>query len=300
MSTKSPISSDILIRRYSATNRSRYITNTFFLMPAFALYLFVVVIPFFQGIPYSFTDWNGVSATKNFVGFKNYIRLFGATDFKLAITNTLLYTAMYVVGANLVGLAIALLISKNLRLNNLARTLIFMPYVISMLTAGFVWKYIYSNVYTPIFQVQSPLTISSQALVGIVIISIWRTSGYCMLIYIAALQGVPNEYYEAAVVEGAGWFTQFRRITIPMIMPAFYTSVAMLIAWGMKVFDTVMATTGGGPGKSTITMSMYVYNNIFGFMKAGYGQASAVVMTIVSLAITIAVSRLFGTKETYI
>ena len=276
-------------------NRTR--TNLLFLLPTFIIYLLVVILPFIQGIPYSFTDWNGVSSNYNFVGFKNYINIFGATDFRLAISNTFIYTIIYVLASNLVGLCIALLIHEKSRINNFCRTIVFMPYVVSLLTAAFVWKYIYSNIYTPILGLQSPLAITNQALIGIVVISVWRSSGYCMLIFIAALQGVPQEYYEAAKVEGASWFAQFRRITVPMIIPAFYTNISLLIAWGMKIFDTVMATTGGGPGKATITMAMYVYNNIFGFMKAGYGQAAAVVMTIILLVISIIISKAFRSKE---
>lgn len=277
--------------------RSKTMTNILFLLPAFTLYLLVVIIPFFQGLPYSFTDWNGVSSEYNFIGLDNYVRLFKATDFRLALSNTFLFTTMYVVFSNLIGLFVALMVSEKSRFNNICRAIIFMPYVVSLLTAGFVWKYIFSNVYTPILGLQSPLALKDQAMLGIVIVSVWRSSGYCMLIFIAALQSIPEEYYEAAQVEGANWLARFRHITVPMLIPAFSSNVLLLIAWGMKVFDTVMATTGGGPGKATITMSIYVYNNIFGYMKAGYGQAAAVVMTIILLVVSFIVSRLFRSKE---
>ncbi len=267
-----------------------------FLFPAMLLFLACVILPLFQGIPYSLMDWNGVSPTHRYVGLKNYVKLLSSTELWRDVATTFRYTFAYMIAANVLGLATALLLRKGSRLNNLCRTLIFMPYVISMITAAFVWKSIFNEIYSPLFLVPSPLGVPDQALMGIVAISVWRVSGYCMLIYIAALQSIPVEYYEAAKVEGASGLAQFLHITAPMIVPAFSTNVTLLLAWGFKVFDTVMAATGGGPGKATETMSMYVYNNIFGYMKAGYGQAAAIMMTVILLVISIFVSRFFRTR----
>lgn len=281
--------------RYSTVKR---ITYAFFVLPALILYLLTVVLPFFQGIPYSLTNWNLVSSQSQFVGLKNYINLFQSGSFWKSIGNTFQFAFYYIVFANLIGLGIALLIHRSSKINNVCRTLVFMPYVISMLTAAFVWKYIFNTVYSPLFHVQSPLAVKSQAMFGIAIISVWRTSGYCMLIYIAALQGVPHEYYEAASVEGANGWQQFIKITVPMIIPAFSVNVSLLLAWGLKVFDAVMATTNGGPGRdTTTTMAMFIYNNIFGNSKAGYGQAAAVVMTLILLVLSFLVSKFFHSKE---
>ncbi|MEA5014203.1 MAG: sugar ABC transporter permease [Candidatus Limiplasma sp.] len=277
--------------------RSRRITYACFVFPAFALYLVTVILPFFQGIPYSMTNWNLVSSESEFVGFKNYINLLNSSVFWTSIGNTFQYAFSYIVFSNLLGLGIAMMIHKPSRINNASRALIFMPYVISMLTAAFAWKYIFNTVYSPLFQLPSPLGVKSQAMFGIVVISVWRTSGYCMLIYIAALQGVPQEYYEAASVEGANGWQRFVSITVPMILPAFSVNVSLLLAWGLKVFDTVMATTNGGPGRNTtLTMAMFIYNNVFGNSKAGYGQAAAVLMTIILLTLSFLVSKFFRSK----
>ena len=267
-----------------------------FLFPALILFLACLILPLFQGIPYSLMDWNGVSPVHRYVGLKNYVKLFSATELWRDVATTFRYTFAYMIAANILGLGTALLLRKATRLNNICRTLIFMPYVISMITAAFVWKSIFSEIYSPLLNVPSPLGVPNQALMGIVAISVWRVSGYCMLIYIAALQSIPIEYYEAARVEGASGLTQFLRITAPMIVPAFSTNVTLLLAWGFKVFDTVMAATAGGPGKATETMAMYVYNNIFGYMKAGYGQAAAIMMTVILLVISILVSRFFRSR----
>ncbi len=278
-------------------SRSRRIVYAGFVAPALILYLLTVVLPFFQGIPYSLTNWNLVSSQSEFVGLKNYVNLFNSSVFWKSIGNTFQFTLYYVVLSNVIGLLIALLIQKSTRINNISRTLVFMPYVISMLTAAFVWKYIFNTVYSPLFNVPSPLGVKSQAMFGIAVISVWRTSGYCMLIYIAALQGVPQEYYEAASVEGANGIQKFFTITAPLILPAFSVNVSLLLAWGLKVFDSVMATTYGGPGRNTtLTMAMFIYNNIFGNSKAGYGQAAAVIMTVILLVISFLISKFFRSK----
>lgn len=286
--------------RQQSFDRSKRITFACFLAPALLLYIITVIVPFFQGIPYSFTNWNLISNASNFVGTKNYVNLFKSKEFWTSVTNTFQFTFFYVILSNLIGLGVALLLHRSSRLNNVCRTVIFMPYVISLVTAAFVWRYIYSAVYSPIFNVPSPLGVKDQAMFGIALISVWRTSGYCMLIYIAGLQGVPEEYYEAANVEGANGFQKFIKITVPMIMSSFSSNVSLLLAWGLKVFEVVRATTNGGPTRNaTTTMSMFIYNNIFANSKAGYGQAAAILMTAILLVISFIVSKFFRSQEAY-
>ena len=277
---------------------SKRLTYTCFLIPALLLYLIVVIIPFFQGIPYSFTNWNLISNASNFIGAKNYQTLFKSKEFWTIVKNTFQFTVYYVVLSNALGLAVALMLHRSNKLNNLCRTIIFMPYVISLVTAAFVWRYIYSAIYSPLFNVVSPLGSKNTAMFAIAIISVWRTSGYCMLIYIAGLQGVADEYYEAASVEGANGIQKFFKITVPMLIPAFSANVSLLLAWGLKVFEVVRAPTNGGPTRNaTTTMSMYIYNMIFANSKAGYGQAAAIVMTVILLIVSFLVSKFFSTKE---
>ena len=211
--------------RQRSFESSKRLTYTCFLIPALLLYLIVVIIPFFQGIPYSFTNWNLISNASNFIGVKNYQTLFKSKEFWTIVKNTFQFTLYYVVLSNALGLAVALMLHRSNKLNNLCRTIIFMPYVISLVTAAFVWRYIYSAIYSPLFNVVSPLGSKNTAMFAIAIISVWRTSGYCMLIYIAGLQGVADEYYEAASVEGANGIQKFFKITVPMLIPAFSANV---------------------------------------------------------------------------
>ena len=288
------------MRLHHSFRTRKRITYALFVAPALIIYLLIVIFPFFQGIPYSLTNWNLISNVADYVGFKNYRTLMNSKEFWTVIKNTFQFTLYYIVFSNVIGLAVAMLLQRPSRLNNLGRTLIFMPYVISLLTAAFVWRYIFNSVYTPIFNQPSPLGVKSQAMFGVSIVSVWRTSGYCMLIYIAALQGVPQDYYEAASIEGANAWQKFCKITVPMIVPAFSSNISMLLAWGLKVFESIRATTNGGPTRNaTTSMSMFIYNNIFANSKAGYGQAAAIVMTAIMLILSFIVSKFFRSREVY-
>ncbi len=273
------------------------LTYIMFVLPAFAFFLIIYVIPFIQGIPYSFTNWNGVSKVYRFVGLNNYKALLLNSDFRDVLGNTLYFTAFYLVLCNALGLIFALQLSGNTRFNAFLRSVFFIPFVVALVTTAFIWRYLYMDVYSVILKLPSPLGIVSQAMMGIVFNAVWRDTGYCMIIYIAALQTVPMEYYEAADIDGAGRMRKFMSITVPCIMPAFTANITLILAWGLKLFDYPMAATSGGPGRATMSVAMYVYNNQFSYMKAGYGQAAAIMMTIVMVIMSSAVNVLLRRKE---
>jgi ABC-type sugar transport system permease subunit len=284
----------VKLSRYKLRN---HITNLLFMFPVIIFFFFVIILPFLQGIPLSFTNWDGVNQNHQWVGLSNYIALLQNPEFYQDIWNTFYFTFFYIILSNALGLSFALAIYKSSKFNNCIRSVLFMPFVVSLITTAFIWSYIYTDVYTPLLNLPSPLAVPSQAMMGLVVNAVWRDAGYCMLIYIAALQSVPVEYYEAAMVEGASKIRQFFQITVPMIMPAFSANFLLLLAWGLKVFDYPMAATSGGPGRATETMAMYVYNNIFGFMKAGYGQAAAILITIIMYGLSFVLSKYFQSKE---
>ena len=132
---------------------------------------------------------------------------------------------------------------------------------------------------------------------GICIMASWRDIGYAMLIYLAGLQAIPDTYYEAAKIDGAGPWKMFSRITLPLLAPAFTVNVTLFLGWGLKVFDYVMAATNGGPGRSSETFAMYVYNYTFPYNRAGYGQAAAILMMIFIFIISGVVSTLLRRRE---
>jgi len=271
-------------------------TNLMFMLPAILIYLYIVLIPFFQGIPYSFTNWKSIiSEAKSFVGLKNYKTLLTNPYFMNSFFNTLKYTSIYLLGANIMGLFLAMLLWRSSKINNFIRTIMFMPFAVSLVGAAIVWSYVYTDIVSPVFGIMSPLGSSKYVISGMAVIAIWRDMGYCMLIYIAGLQSIPADYYEAARVDGASAIRRFFNITIPLLIPAFTSNVTLLLAWGLRVFDYPMVLARNMEAARTTTM--YVYDNIFGFNKAGLGQAAAIIVTVVLLILTTIITRVFRKLE---
>ncbi|WP_286174984.1 carbohydrate ABC transporter permease [Harryflintia acetispora] len=267
------------------------------ILPAFLFFFLFVLLPLIEGIPISFTEWDGFSDVRPFVGFQNYTKLFHDKFVYNAVGNTLEFTIYEVVLCNVLGLLIAVWLKKACAHNNLFRTLIFMPHVISLLLSSYMVRYIFNEFYN-VTGVVNILAVPKTVIIGLALIAIWRDTGYCMVIYLAAIQGVDESLYEVARIEGAGRITQFFKITVPMIMPAITANVTLLTAWGLKLYDYPMAATGGGgPGRASESVNIYIYNNIFPYFKAGYGQALAIVWVIVIFIITQCIQGYLRRKE---
>lgn len=270
--------------------------NMMFLLPTILLFAVVVIIPFLQGIPYSFTNWKSiVSQTREFNGLNNYKYLLTNKFFLQSLGTTFKFTFLYCISANLAGLGLGLMIHRSSWFNNLARTVLFLPFTVSVTAGSIVWSYVFTDVYGKLTGLVSPLGMPGQVVYGMVIIAAWRDMGYTMLIYIAALQTIPRDYYEAATVEGATGFQQFRRITIPLIVPAFTTNITLLLAWGLRTFDMPMAVARNvQEGQLT---AVYIYDSIFSNSKAGLGQAAAIILTIILVVLTQVVTRFLRQME---
>lgn len=277
-------------RRLSSSAARTHGGNMLFMLPTIILFCIVVLIPFFQGIPYSFTNWKSiVSETKEFNGLKNYIYLIKNKYFQDSLLVTFKFTILYMISANVMGLLLALAIHRSSWFNNIARTVLFLPFTVSATAGSIVWSYVFTDVYGTLTGLVSPLGMPGQIIYGMVVIGAWRDMGYTMLIYIAALQAVPQDYYEAATVDGAGKLHQFFSVTVPNIVPAFTTNVTLLLAWGLRTFDMPMAVARNArEGQFT---AVYVYDSIFSNNKAGLGQAAAVILTIILVVLTQIVTR---------
>ena len=277
-------------RRLSSSAARTHGGNMLFMLPTIILFCIVVLIPFFQGIPYSFTNLKSiVSETKEFNGLKNYIYLIKNKYFQDSLLVTFKFTILYMISANVMGLLLALAIHRSSWFNNIARTVLFLPFTVSATAGSIVWSYVFTDVYGTITGLVSPLGMPGQIIYGMVVIGAWRDMGYTMLIYIAALQAVPQDYYEAATVDGAGKLRQFFSVTVPNIVPAFTTNVTLLLAWGLRTFDMPMAVARNArEGQFT---AVYVYDSIFSNNKAGLGQAAAVILTIILVVLTQIVTR---------
>lgn len=270
--------------------------NIAFMLPAFLFLLMVVLVPFFQAVPYSFTNWKSLlSNQKSWVGLKNYRILLTNEHFLLTVKNTFKYTIPYIFFANVIGLALACFVRRSSTFNNFSRTIFFMPFTVSLIASAIVWNYVFTDIYSVIFDKISPFGLSEQVIGGMVIVGVWRDMGYCMLIFIAGLIAIPDDYYEAAQIEGAGKFYQFLHITLPLIVPAFTSNVSLLLAWGLKLFDLPMAIARSMQSAETVTM--FIYDDIFSFSRAGLGQAAAILFTIILLILTKLVTWLFRRLE---
>ncbi|MFC4302309.1 carbohydrate ABC transporter permease [Cohnella boryungensis] len=268
-----------------------------FLLPIALFFTFAMLTPFFMGIEVSFTDWNGLSKTMNYIGFDNYRNIFISPDVLIPLKNTLAYGLMYVVANNLLALGLALALNRTFRGRNASRLIFFIPNALSPVLTAFVWSFIYKDLFRELFNIQSLFSSTGTALLGIVILAVWHNVGISMLIYLASLSGVPKELYEAATVDGAGAWQRFIRVTVPMIVPAFTVCITLSLTSGLREFAFPLVATGGGPVRATETLAIYIYNYLFAYNKAGYGQALAFLFMAFLLIVGLTVSRLLRRKE---
>jgi raffinose/stachyose/melibiose transport system permease protein len=259
-----------------------------FVLPAAAIYLFVIVVPSVQGGASSFTNWSFSNSPPTFIGFENYVKIFQG-DAGAAALRTLYIAFVTVVGQNVLGLGLALLLHGRVFGRNVLRTIIFAPMVVSALVVGYLFKYIFGPPGTGVVNavleavglhqvdfLGNPTT----ALWIIIITVIWQFTGSTMVIYLAGLQGVPPELDEAAAVDGAGYWKRFWYITRPLLAPAITINLMLGLIGGLKLFDQIFSITNGGPGNQTQTISTLIYLIFSQFAEYGRAAALAVLLAL--------------------
>lgn len=276
-----------------------------FVLPLVLVFTIIVIIPFIIGIGYSFFKWDGLSINpKVFVGLSNYIRMFTDQRFMASAGHTVVYTIIAVVLINIFGLAFALIVTTRLKTRNIARTMLFMPYLIGGLILGYIWKFIFGEGFSAIGEMTGLSNIffnwlnnKNLALVALVIVSTWQMAGYIMIIYITGIQAIPDDVIEAAAVDGAGFWQTLFKVKFPLIMPSFTICLFMTLSNCFKVFDTNLSLTGGGPNNATEMFAMNIYNEIFKLNNYGYGQAKAILFFVVVAVITLIQVSITSKKE---
>lgn len=266
-----------------------------FTWPLLIIFITVVIIPFIIGIIYSFVSWDGIPANpKVFVGFDNYVKLFGDTRFLTSAWHTVEFTVLALIAVNIFGLLFSLIVTSGLRLSNAARTMFFMPNLIGGLILGYIWQFIFTDALTylggktGLKGVFFNWLLDPQfALYAMVIVFTWQMAGYTMIIYIAGIQGIPDELLEAAKVDGANLWHRITKIIFPMLMPAFTICLFLTLSGAFKIFDVNLSLTKGGPINSTEMFAMNIYNEIFGYSHYGLGQAKAIIFFLVVAVLTI-------------
>lgn len=266
-----------------------------FLLPALLIFGFVVVVPFFQGINIAFTNWNGMSQEMTYNGLNNFFNLFRDIQVRGALNNTLLYTVLTALGVNLFAMFIAVGLNEHVLGARFLKSAMFLPIITSLVIAAFIWLRVYGEVFPVNFRMASPLTSIPTVIPGIALVCLWRDTGLAMVIYNAGLQSIPAELREAAEIDGANTLQVFRRITFPMLAPAFTTAVTLWLGYGLKVFD--YPYTLKGPGRSSQTIGVFVYDTFFSHNKAGYGQMAALVMLVIVVIITGMTTNLLRRRE---
>lgn len=266
-----------------------------FVAPAFVIYALFLLIPTLGGMYYSFTDWNGLNQNYSFIGLENFTEaLREDPDFVNSLWFTLKYVLFMVVLQNAFALLLAILIETRTRSKGFFRTIFFMPNMISVIISAFMWTFIFSQV-LPQLAEKTGLALLDQLWIGdpsvsfysILIVSLWNGVGYMMIIYLAALQGVPQSIKEAALIDGATPLQSFRHVTMPLISHAVTICFFLTLNGAFKVFEVVYGLTGGGPGRSTQVITMNIYEEAFSNnFRYGYASAKSVILFVIVLIIT--------------
>ncbi len=262
-------------------------------LPGFLIFTVGLIIPMFMAVRYSFTSWDGMSAVKPFVGFQNYISLMKDSDFRSAWWFTIKFTIGNTIIQNVLALLFAVALDSGIKAQKIYRTAFFVPCLISSLIVGFIWLKMYSNVLPAINEMLGTninflLFGSGQTVLsGLLIANNWQWIGYWMLIYLAGLQSIPSDLYEAAKVDGAGALSRFRNITIPMLAPAITICVVGITTGSLKVYDLLVASTKGGPGRASTSIIYQTYATAINGRQYGYGSAMSVTLVLVLLLVAL-------------
>ncbi|MCZ8519287.1 MULTISPECIES: carbohydrate ABC transporter permease [Paenibacillus] len=276
-----------------------------FVGPAFICFALIVIVPFFLGMYYSFTDWNGVSGKVSWSGLDNFKQiLFNDPDFMKSFWFTVRFSVAAVIISNVLAFTVALILTRPLKLRNTLRTVFFLPNVIGGLLLGFIWQFIFVKGFPAIGQLTNIpffnlpwLGDEITAFWGIVIVFAWQTAGYFMVIYIAALMNVPKDIMEAAQLDGAKPWQLLYQIIVPLIMPAVTVCLFLAISNAFKMFDLNLSLTKGGPFKSTESVALNIYTEAFQNNRFGLGTAKAFLFFIVVAIITTIQVRITKSKE---
>lgn len=284
---------------------SAWLEQLIFIGPAFISFTLIVMIPFLLGMYYSFTDWNGVSGTVTFIGLGNFKQiLFNDPDFMRSFWFTTRFSIAAVILTNVLAFILALLLTRPLKLRNPLRTVFFLPNVIGGLLLGFIWQFIFVKGFPAIGQLTNIpffnlpwLGDETTGFWGIVIVFVWQSAGYFMVIYIASLINVPKDVLEAAQIDGASPAQVLFRIIVPLIMPAVTVCLFLAISNTFKMFDLNLSLTKGGPFKSTESLALNIYTEAFQNNRFGLGTAKALIFFVVVAIITTIQVRITKSRE---
>ncbi len=284
-----------MTKRNSLGRRKTLIAYSFILPNLIGFFVFTFV-PIIFSLFLSFCEWNSGGDIK-FVGLQNFIYMFTEDkSFVTSLVNTLYFTVGTVPVVLILSLGLAILMNKPLKGKVFFRSVLFFPYVASLVAIAVVWMALFNPDMGPINSLLMALGIDNPprwaasttwAMPTIIGLTVWKSMGYYMIVYLAALQGVPGDLYEAAALDGANKWQQFKNVTWPSVMPTTFYILILLLVGAFKSYDTMYVTTQGGPGEATKVLAYHIYNTAFTSFKFGYASALAMILFVIVLTITL-------------
>jgi raffinose/stachyose/melibiose transport system permease protein len=249
-----------------------------------SIFTIVLIVPFANGFYYTFTDWDGFEATK-FVGISNYTKSFQDPTFWSTLRFTSLFVVVSLIAVNAVAFGLALIVTSKLRSRNILRTFFFVPNLIGGVVLGVIWQFIFNsalvslaNKYDWTLFKESWLQDTNKAFWALIIVTVWQSSGYMMIVYITGLVSIENDVLEASQIDGASPLRTLLAIKIPLMAQAFTIALFLTLRGGFMAYDVNVALTGGGPFRTTELISMHIFQDAFGNGNFGTGQSKAVIM----------------------
>lgn len=268
----------------------------YFISGAFLLYTLILIIPIILSFAYSFTNWDGYSKKIDFIGLKNYIKIFTSKSMLSALWNSAVFCFFNTIIITILAVPLALIFNAKFKMRNFIRSAFFFPSVPSVLIIGYIFQLFFGptkngvlNSFIGQFGAEPIKWLSKGALpmVSIIFANVWRLTGWHACIYLARLQGISDDYYEAARIDGASGFNIFRYITFPLLAPAMTISTMLIIVDGLKIYALPYALTGGGPGYKTTFMTQLIIETGIGEKMVGRSSAMAVVFFFVIMIVAL-------------
>jgi raffinose/stachyose/melibiose transport system permease protein len=285
--------------------RSRGAMVNLLYVPALLLFAVFTVYPLISGIGLSFTNWSGYSAERSFTGAANYLRLFQDDTFRLVLVNTLIYGVGSTILQQVLGLGLALALDRPLRGRGPIRAIVYLPVLVSPVIMGTMYYLLFqynNGAFNDIVVALGGervawLSNAGTSVAIIVAVNTLQFVGLSMIIYLAGLQSIPAMYYEASMLDGAAGWKKFRYITLPLLQPAFATSIILNLIGGLKLFDVIQVLTGGGPGYATNSVSTYIGITYFASQSAGYASAMGIVLFLLIVAFTLLLTTVLNRRR---
>jgi raffinose/stachyose/melibiose transport system permease protein len=276
-----------------------HLAGILLLVPAVVLFAVFVVLPILQALRFSFYDWNGYGSPSKFVGLDNYVKVVTQRHFGTALRNTAFIALVSLLVQLPLALWLALSLYRNTGFTAFFRTVFFLPYMLAEIAAGLMWNFIYDGNYGLAHAIGGAIGVEPQFVLAdptwvmpaIAVVLVWKYFGFHMMIYIAALQGIPNDMIEAARLDGAKPWQIVRHIKIPMIRSALAVTAFFAITGSLQLFDLIVPLTNGGPNNASLTIVGFLYQFGVTRMRIGFGSAVSIVLFIICVAVSIIYQR---------